>query len=291
MEFGDVTTAGKMRDVIERLAMKVINRERPENRIGSVHHFDSVRQLAWIQFPGDDEGNLVQVRTALNMRPRFSIQDNGVENCDVVRVAGKPGSYFIIDYLRGAPSVNALDLPVGSVIEWPAQAGAAIPYGYLEANGQAVSRTEWDELYAVYGTTHGAGDGSTTFNVYNRKGRVAVGQDTSDAYFNTIGEKAGESTHTLNINEIPAHAHSGTTNTSSEPYPWTHASVPSAYYSGVGYGLTTASAYATRVMIWNNSYIPGHAHSFTTNNIGGGGAHNNLQPYIVTRFLIKARSW
>ena len=52
--------------------------------------------------------------------------------------------------------------------------GSVCPNGWLERNGQAVSRTDYARLFGVIGTTYGAGDGSTTFNVGNGSGRVGI---------------------------------------------------------------------------------------------------------------------
>lgn len=62
--------------------------------------------------------------------------------------------------------------PPGSLMMF---AGPAAPDGWLLCNGAAVSRTTYAALYAAIGTTHGAGDGSTTFNVPDRRGLVDVG--------------------------------------------------------------------------------------------------------------------
>ena len=88
---------------------------------------------------------------------------------------------------------SADTIPVGAIIEYPS---LTAPYGYLLCDGRAVSRTEYADLFAVIGTTHGAGDGSTTFNLPTRKGKVAVGQDSSQTEFDTIGETGGSKTHT-----------------------------------------------------------------------------------------------
>ena len=58
-------------------------------------------------------------------------------------------------------------------------------------DGRAVSRSDYSELFAVIGTTYGSGDGSTTFNLPNLKGRVPVGKDSSQTEFDTIGETGG----------------------------------------------------------------------------------------------------
>lgn len=73
-----------------------------------------------------------------------------------------------------AASLAAL-IPAGSEI---AYAGSAAPTGWLLEDGSAVSRTTYATLFAVIGTTYGAGDGSTTFNVPDSRGRAAIGAGT-----------------------------------------------------------------------------------------------------------------
>lgn len=66
-------------------------------------------------------------------------------------------------------------VPVGTVVMFTA---AEPPAGYLKCDGSAVGRTTYPELYAAIGTTYGAGDGSTTFNLPNLIGRFAEGSAT-----------------------------------------------------------------------------------------------------------------
>lgn len=258
--FSDVKAADRMRRTIEKIATRVVNQLRPDVRIGQVHHFDNGRQLAWIQFPGEDDTSLVQVRTSMLQRPTRSILING-DDADVVRVAGKPGQYYVLDFVKGTPRPTLMNVPIGGVIEWPAGPSVLVPDGWLEANGQAVSRTTWADLFAVYGTQHGAGDGSTTFNVYNHKGRVAVGFDASQSEFDTIGETGGEKTHVLTVAEMPAHTHT----------------------TDINFNLINSRANGSE------TYNVDSAASSPTGSTGGGGAHNNLQPYVTSRFIIKAR--
>jgi microcystin-dependent protein len=67
-----------------------------------------------------------------------------------------------------------LRVPAGCVMPF---AGATPPDGWLLCYGQAVSRTSYSDLFAAIGTTYGAGDGSTTFNLPDLRGRVAAGKD------------------------------------------------------------------------------------------------------------------
>ena len=61
-------------------------------------------------------------------------------------------------------------------------AGNTIPAGWLLCDGSAVSRTDYAKLFSAIGTTWGAGDGSTTFNLPNSIGRFAEGATTSGSY-------------------------------------------------------------------------------------------------------------
>lgn len=55
--------------------------------------------------------------------------------------------------------------------------GSVVPAGWLLCYGQAVSRTTYARLFAAIGTAYGVGDGSTTFNVPDMRGRIIVGKD------------------------------------------------------------------------------------------------------------------
>jgi microcystin-dependent protein len=70
---------------------------------------------------------------------------------------------FLGDLWRrtGGP-VGGLVVPVGGTITFP---GTTAPDGFLRCNGQAVSRTNFADLFDLIGTTYGTGDGSTTFNL------------------------------------------------------------------------------------------------------------------------------
>lgn len=77
--------------------------------------------------------------------------------------------------------------------------GETIPYGYLLCQGQAVSRETYAALYAVIGTTYGAGNGSTTFNLPNLQGRIPVGMQTGDELFGTLGKAGGSVQQELRV--------------------------------------------------------------------------------------------
>lgn len=150
---------------------------------------------------------------------------------------------------------------VGEIKMWP---GTAAPPKFAICDGTAVSRTTYAALFAVLGTLYGAGDGSTTFNLPNLKGRVPVGYDSSQTAFDALGETGGEKTHTLTINEMPNHNHGISSNRN-------------IYYSSTGtVGLANSPAYGAGIDA--EASVPQ----------GGNAAHNNLQPYIVVNYIIRA---
>lgn len=113
---------------------------------------------------------------------------------DVVKVKA-PLNNFSDIYIEGAQSGGGGDytvsdtLPIGAVVEWYAN---NIPNNWLVCNGQAVSRENYSELFGIIGTQYGSGDGSTTFNLPNLKGRVPVGLDPDDTDFNSLGKIGGQ---------------------------------------------------------------------------------------------------
>ena len=109
-------------------------------------------------------------------------------------------------------------VPVGVVVPF---AGSTSPAGWELCYGQAISRTTYAGLFTTIGTTYGSGDGSTTFNVPDLRGRVSAGKDdmggtaasrltsTVLTASNTLGATGGTQTHTLTSAQsgVPAHSH------------------------------------------------------------------------------------
>ena len=98
--------------------------------------------------------------------------------------------------------------PPGTISQY---AGSVAPNGYLLCDGAAGSRSVYDLLFNVLGTIYGNGDGSTTFNLPNLKGKVLVCLDSAQTEFDVICETLGSKTNTLITSQLPAHSHTGTT--------------------------------------------------------------------------------
>ena len=157
-------------------------------------------------------------------------------------------------------------LPVGTMIPY---GSAETPDNWLSCNGQAVSRTTYSHLFKVIGTSYGEGDGSTTFNLPDKRGRVSVGYDPAQTMFNKVGAKVGSNTHTLTVNEMPRHNHIWYLGASND---------------GQFYGYHYAQ-------YWNSSSIKtsgGDKGYASTETSGGGQAHSILQASEVDHWIIKA---
>lgn len=90
-------------------------------------------------------------------------------------------------------------VPTGALFQWPA---TSAPSGYLLCDGTAVSRATYDDLYALIADTYGVGDGSTTFNLPDMRGRVPVGKGTH-ADVDALGENDGSAV----ADRRPKHKH------------------------------------------------------------------------------------
>lgn len=187
---------------------------------------------------------------------------------------------------------NPYSIPIGASVDfW----GATAPNSsFVLAYGQAISRTTYATLFSLLGTTYGTGDGSTTFNVPDLRGRVIAGKDDmggsaasrlTSTYFGTsaaaLGAAGGSESHTLTTAQLAAHSHTATSTDSGHVHGGGEAS------NKTGFGGTNSGSQNT----WGGgaqNTSTGTANITTTvNNAGGGGAHNNTQPTIIANKLLR----
>jgi len=161
--------------------------------------------------------------------------------------------------LNGLPIGSGGSLPIGSIIEYPTSDPTKIPSGYLLCDGSEISRTEYPDLFDLIGTSFGAGNGTSTFNLPNYKGRVSVGYDSNDTDFNSVGKTGGSK-------ELQKHTHTyvipGNVNPTSHSY-------SSDFFTYAG---------------WGSSFHD----SIMDSQSAGTGNSGNLQPYLVVVYIIKA---
>lgn len=177
-------------------------------------------------------------------------------------------------------------VPVGEVKAFPIDTP---PQGWLLCYGQAVSRTTYAALFAVIGTRFGAGDGGSTFNLPDLRGRVMVGRDDmggpaanrvtiggSGVNGAVVGSAGGAQTHTLSVAQIPPHPH-GVNDPGHFHSGAADSRTPGVNYPGVGPNPFFAGTTST-----GQSYT-----GITIQEAGGGQAHNNMQPSIIMNFIIR----
>lgn len=163
--------------------------------------------------------------------------------------------------------------------------GSTAPDGYVECNGDAVSRLNFATLFAVIGTTYGAGDGSTTFNVPDFRARDIRGAGGGISQ----GQTGGASSVTIEIPNLPAHNHEvtdpGHVHTITDPgHLHTDGAPASNVTAGVAAGgRTTGNTGSATTGITINSATTG----ITTQNTGSGTALTVQNPYGVAMYIIK----
>lgn len=144
--------------------------------------------------------------------------------------------------------------PVGAAMLWFSDTP---PMGWLLLDGSAVSRATYSDLFSLWGTTYGPGDGATTFNLPDLRQRVPVGRDPGVTAFDALGKTGGEVEHLLAEAEMPTHSHGY------------------SHIVGSGTGVSRTGT--------NN----GEA-SAITDPTGGGLPHNNMPPFLVVHYIVKA---
>lgn len=222
---------------------------------------------------GAGGGHVIQDSTGEEFEQRPALQFIGA---DVVDDDTNEATQVITPSFReiqgDIPDTNLVCLdgiPIGGIIPYGASIDT-LSEDWLPCLGQAVSRTFYHELFDKYGTTYGAGDGSTTFNVPNYGGRIPVGLDENDTSFDTLGEIGGSK-------DMQSHSHGEYVNNGSgSRYPYTIA-------NGGGSSMTGN-------WISNNTVFSNYTGPQVQTSTEGTGTSGNLQPYIVANYIVKAKT-
>jgi microcystin-dependent protein len=188
---------------------------------------------------------------------------------------------------------GGLVVPPGVIWDYGA---ASAPTGWLLCDGTAVSRTTYAALFSAVGTTWGVGDGSTTFNVPDLRGRVTAGVGsvgTNSQPTVALAATGGEKNHTLVTGELPVHNH-----TLTDPQ-HSHGSINGTGTGTNGGWIEVVNSSSTEGLMASptGTKVTGNApSSVTTGNAatgitlgtaGSGTAHNNMQPYAGVTKIIK----
>lgn len=212
-------------------------------------------------------------------------------------------------------ALQSAAVPAGTIVPF---GGTVVPSGYLACDGTEYMTADYPALYTVVGTMYCPGPctNMSMFAVPDLRGKVPAGQGGT-ALSGAIGSTAGAETHTLSTTEMPSHGHTGTTNNDGSHGHtwWVHAGTGGHSSPGPGVACNANAPFGglqvndIGSISCGDSYIneywtglqtnqditfgnyppssPVHQHGFTTNNAGSGQAHNNVQPSLIVKYIIK----
>jgi microcystin-dependent protein len=199
---------------------------------------------------------------------------------------------------------------IGTVKAW---SGAVVPANWMLADGRELDRLAYAQLYAALGgedSPWGQGDGSTTFNLPDLRGRMIYGAGNGKV----TGEAGGAERVALTGSEMPFHGHGGITGTDSVNHqhlvegstwgfstnhqhsqalgannvPVTQSGPQGAAVIGGGSWVDPANVdHSHFLQIWSSGVNQWHQHGITAE--GGGEAHENLPPFLVVAQIVKVR--
>jgi microcystin-dependent protein len=168
---------------------------------------------------------------------------------------------------------NASSSPLGVILPY---AASNTPEGWMICDGTELSRDEYSDLFSLIDTTYGSGDGFSTFNIPNLSGRVPVGKDVDSTIISNgaaLGNFGGEETHTLTADEIASlsiHSSDG----------------PQSNWSGGAVPLYNMPKISSASFDGGMGYPGGVGWTSLVTNAGDQ-AHNNMQPYLITNYIMR----
>lgn len=173
-----------------------------------------------------------------------------------------------IENLGLSSTNNNFALPIGTIL---ASAGSHNnDTKWIPCDGRVLPRSEYPDLFNMIGTTYGEGDGIYTFNIPDLRGRTIIGSGKGNALSERIaGNMGGVEFVILNVLQIPKHSH-----------------VQSGYAEeGFNYG----GGDCERIAKYRNSDSIHVCIKYNTSPVGESQPHENMQPFLVTYFLIKVK--
>lgn len=217
-----------------------------------------------------------------------------------------------LGYVSGVTS--AIQTQLNAIVALTFPSGVILPYGgsgapdanWLLCYGQAVNRTTYSTLFTAIGTTYGVGDGATTFNLPDLRGRVVAGKDdmggsaasritnaVSGFDGTSLGAAGGSQSHTLITAEMPSHthtqdAHNHAITDAGHTHKLINATGSGTSGNHVSVGATSVNPDSgTLDMTTDVTGITINNATATNQNTGGDGAHRNVQPTMILNYIIK----
>jgi microcystin-dependent protein len=235
------------------------------------HTADSIKSLEGFRIAWVDEAQSLSARSLALLRP--TIRRDGSELW---------------------ASWNPYNVPLaGGMDYW----GATVPNSsFAFPIGQAISRATYASLFAIMGTTYGSGDGSTTFNLPDKTGRVSAMKEAAatrltSSFFGgnstLMGAVGGAESHTLTIAEMPTHQHSVFLKDPAHAHPNSSFGGTGTQFGTAGGGFQNAvptQLASTGITIGSTS---GTANDNQTALAGSGAAHAIVQPTIICNYILR----
>ena len=180
---------------------------------------------------------------------------------------------------------NTRHVPAGAIQPF---AGTVTPAGWLMCNGDSYNINEYPKLYEVIGTTYGSSEGKDDefyFNVPDMRSRFPLASgpgNEEDLSERVLAATGGAETHTLTTSEMPSHNHGGSTGNNGAHY---HTSNFPGSQGATSGGDNVAENNLGLAFDVDTSSVGDHNHIISSQ--GGGGAHNNMPPFMVLNYIIK----
>jgi len=194
-------------------------------------------------------------------------------------------------YLRGFFG-NPYNVPLGAGMDY--WLPTAPNSSFVFPVGQAISRVTYAALFSQMGTTYGPGDGSTTFNLPDKTGRVsamkeAVATRLTSSYFGgnstNMGAVGGSESHLLTTGEMPSHNHGVTDSGHTHAINYTGA--PSILNNAAGGPFNAGTGSFSYPALGTLISIAAAATGISIQNTGNGNPHPIVQPTIICNYIVR----
>ena len=185
----------------------------------------------------------------------------------------------------GANLTGIEGIPTATIVPW---SSASVPSGFLECNGALVSRSTYSALFAIVGTTYGAGDGATTFALPDLQDNVAMGKSNTKALASTGGANTVTSTGnvggstanaTLTTAQLASHSHVASFKQNQNSNPWANG------FNPFGSSTRVSPNDSNQNFLKNTGSGQGHSHNMSAT--FSGDATSVVQPYLTLIYIIK----
>lgn len=265
--------------------------------------FSDTDDQMWVNWKVEEAAIYGQQTQSVTYSFAIHMDDNKTKLTSATLARSYNGAdWDILGTLHPISSFSNSFVPIGTILDF---AGSTAPTGYLICDGSAVSRTTYSDLFTVIGTTWGAGDGSTTFNLPNLCGRATIGVGTgtaTDATAHTLGDTNGTETHLLTANESGIHEHNHADTLTFKLPNHAHGLANSMIvYNNASSNTSRMATNGSGTKISVNTNIGLNTENPTSlsnctksgsvtkhNGADATTSHNNMQPYATVNKIIKA---